>query len=322
MAGSTAAPRACRSRSARSAFAACASSTSPTCKAEAGRRRPDLPRIAHPYAGDRPNDKTNIYVYGSGTARCVRRRADRLLVGARAEGRSEDRAVQHRRDPGAAGLAGAGAHREPAAHLCGPCHRRISGLWPGGKLTARARRRSRSPTAATTSPSSRRSDWRRARAPGTASSWTSPTRATQTASMRSPTRTIRLLAFGDVHNDGSKVLFTDEWGGGTRPRCRATDPPNWGADAIFDIVDRSKLNFASYYKMPAAQSEQENCVAHNGSLIPCRDATSWSRRGIRAVSRCSISPTRESPVGDRVSSTAARSSPTCSSPAVVVGLLV
>jgi hypothetical protein len=69
------------------------------------------------------------------------------------------------------------------------------------------------------------------------------------------------------NNDGSKVIFTDEWGGGTRPRCRSTDLPNWGADAIFDIVDR-KLRFAGYYKMPAAQTEQENCVAHNGSIVP------------------------------------------------------
>jgi hypothetical protein len=69
------------------------------------------------------------------------------------------------------------------------------------------------------------------------------------------------------NNDGTKVLFTDEWGGGSRPRCRATDPPTWGADAIFDIVDR-KLVFKGYYKMPAPQTEQENCVAHNGSLIP------------------------------------------------------
>jgi hypothetical protein len=69
------------------------------------------------------------------------------------------------------------------------------------------------------------------------------------------------------NNDGTKVIFTDEWGGGTRPRCRATDPPTWGADAIFDIVDH-KLKFGGYYKMPAAQTEQENCVAHNGSLIP------------------------------------------------------
>jgi hypothetical protein len=69
------------------------------------------------------------------------------------------------------------------------------------------------------------------------------------------------------NNDGTKVIFTDEWGGGTRPRCRATDLPHWGADAIFDIVDR-KLKFGGYYKIPAAQTETENCVAHNGSLIP------------------------------------------------------
>jgi hypothetical protein len=56
------------------------------------------------------------------------------------------------------------------------------------------------------------------------------------------------------NNDGTKVLFTDEWGGGTRPRCRATDLPTWGADAIFEIVDR-KLKFAGYYKLPAPQSE-------------------------------------------------------------------
>lgn len=69
------------------------------------------------------------------------------------------------------------------------------------------------------------------------------------------------------NNDGTKVIFTDEWGGGSRPRCRAIDPPTWGGNAIFDIVGK-KLQFRSYYKMPAAQSEQENCVAHNGSLIP------------------------------------------------------
>ena len=68
-------------------------------------------------------------------------------------------------------------------------------------------------------------------------------------------------------NDGRKVVFTDEWGGGTRPRCRATDPPTWGANAVFEIVDR-KLQFAGYYKLPAPQTELENCVAHNGSLVP------------------------------------------------------
>jgi hypothetical protein len=69
------------------------------------------------------------------------------------------------------------------------------------------------------------------------------------------------------NNDGTKVIFTDEWGGGTQPRCRETDLPTWGADAIFNIVDR-KMTFAGYYKMPAPQTDVENCVAHNGSLIP------------------------------------------------------
>ena len=69
------------------------------------------------------------------------------------------------------------------------------------------------------------------------------------------------------NNDGTKVIFTDEWGGGTRPRCRKEDLLNWGADAIFDIVDK-KMVFGGYYKMPAWQTESENCVAHNGSLIP------------------------------------------------------
>jgi hypothetical protein len=85
------------------------------------------------------------------------------------------------------------------------------------------------------------------------------------------------------NNDGTKVIFTDEWGGGTRPRCRAVDPPSWGANAIFDIVDR-KMVFRSYYKLPAPQSEQENCVAHNGSIIPVpgRDimVQGWYQGGI------------------------------------------
>jgi hypothetical protein len=87
-------------------------------------------------------------------------------------------------------------------------------------------------------------------------------------------------------NDGSKVLFTDEWGGGGQPRCRATDPMNWGADAIFTLKDR-KLTLASYYKMPAPQSDMENCVAHNGSLIPIpgRDieVQAWYQGGLSVV---------------------------------------
>ena len=123
-----------------------------------------------------------------------------------------------------------------------------------------------------------------------------PARARATASCstsRDPSHPVRIDAVADknfaywhsatFNNDGTKVVFTDEWGGGTRPRCRATDPPNWGADAIFDIVDR-KLKFEGYYKMPAPQTEQENCVAHNGSLVPVpgRDimVQAWYQGGV------------------------------------------
>ena len=88
------------------------------------------------------------------------------------------------------------------------------------------------------------------------------------------------------NNDGSKVIFTDEWGGGGRARCRASDPRDWGADAIFDIVD-GQMEFRSYFKLPAPQSEQENCVAHNGSLIPVpgRDifVQAWYQGGISVI---------------------------------------
>ena len=70
------------------------------------------------------------------------------------------------------------------------------------------------------------------------------------------------------NNDGTKVIFTDEWGGGTSPRCRESDLLSWGANAIFDITPDRKLVFGGYFKMPAAQTDKENCVAHNGSIIP------------------------------------------------------
>ena len=88
------------------------------------------------------------------------------------------------------------------------------------------------------------------------------------------------------NNDATKVIFTDEWGGGSRPRCRLQDPRNWGANAIYDIVD-GKLRYRSHYKLPAAQSEQENCVAHNGSIVPVpgRDlfVQAWYQGGISVI---------------------------------------
>ncbi|HTA73406.1 MAG TPA: hypothetical protein VK733_03985 [Gemmatimonadaceae bacterium] len=85
------------------------------------------------------------------------------------------------------------------------------------------------------------------------------------------------------NNDGTKLLFSDEWGGGGAPKCRVTDPKDWGADAIYTI-DNGKLHFQSYYKLPAPQTKNENCVAHNGSLIPIpgRDVMvqAWYQGGI------------------------------------------
>ncbi len=87
-------------------------------------------------------------------------------------------------------------------------------------------------------------------------------------------------------NDGNKVVFTDEWGGGLGARCRENDPNKWGADAIFNLKD-DKLTFANYYKLPAAQGDTENCVAHNGSLVPVpgRDieVQAWYQGGISVM---------------------------------------
>lgn len=88
------------------------------------------------------------------------------------------------------------------------------------------------------------------------------------------------------NNDGTKVLFTDEWGGGGRPRCQAHDPLDWGADAIYDIVN-GRLEFRGYFKMPAPQTEEENCVAHNGAIVPVpgRDifVQAWYQGGISVI---------------------------------------
>lgn len=108
-----------------------------------------------------------------------------------------------------------------------------------------------------------------------------------------PTAPVRIDAVADsnfaywhsatFNNEGDKVLFTDEWGGGGQPKCRADDPMEWGANAIFTI-NGGKMDFQSYFKIPAPQTSQENCVAHNGSLIPIPDrdvmVQSWYQGGI------------------------------------------
>ncbi|MFN4038475.1 MAG: DUF305 domain-containing protein [Erythrobacter sp.] len=104
------------------------------------------------------------------------------------------------------------------------------------------------------------------------------------------------------NNDGTKVIFTDEWGGGGRPRCRASDPMTWAANAIYDIVD-GKLVFRSHYKMPAPQTDKENCVAHNGSIIPVpgRDlfVQAWYQGGMSVMDFTDSAKPREIAYFDR-----------------------
>ena len=104
------------------------------------------------------------------------------------------------------------------------------------------------------------------------------------------------------NNDGTKVLFSDEWGGGGAPKCRATDRPEWGADAIFTVAG-NRLTFGSYYKLPAPQTALENCVAHNGSLIPVpgRDimVQAWYQGGISVFDWTDAAHPREIAFFDR-----------------------
>ena len=128
-----------------------------------------------------------------------------------------------------------------------------------------------------------------------------------------PSNPVRLSAVADSNfsywhsatfsNDGSKILFSDEWGGGGGPKCRATDKPEWGANALFTIENRREMRFKSYYKMPAAQTQFENCVAHNGSLIPIpgRDVMvqAWYQGGISVFDWTDVSRPREIAFFDR-----------------------
>jgi hypothetical protein len=134
--------------------------------------------------------------------------------------------------------------------------------------------------------------------------------------IRDPANPVRIAAVSDpnfaywhsatFNNDGTKVIFTDEWGGGTQPRCLTTDAPEWGANAIFEVVngpDGRDLRFASYYKLPAPQTRFENCVAHNGSLVPVpgRDikVQAWYQGGISVFDFTDATNPREIAYFDR-----------------------
>jgi hypothetical protein len=229
-----------------------------------------------------PNDKDNLYVYGSGTSTV---RSGEELAGCSAKDPKEDPntslfSIDVIQIPLAAPEKARIVNRPRI--FADPKTGAIAGLWPGGDYgpgTQRSR------------VTSQCHDITVFPAIGLAAGACAGNGIL--LDIADPVNPVRLDHVSDrnfaywhsatFNNDGSKVIFTDEWGGGTRPRCRATDPPTWGADAIFDIVDR-KMRFGGYYKMPASQTEQENCVAHNGSLIPVpgRDimVQAWYQGGV------------------------------------------
>jgi hypothetical protein len=130
--------------------------------------------------------------------------------------------------------------------------------------------------------------------------------------IRETAHPIRIDAAADINmsfwhsatfsNDGTRLLFSDEWGGGSQPRCRETDKLEWGANALFTI-ENNKLVFKSYYKMPAPQTSFENCVAHNGSLIPIPGrevmVQGWYQGGISVFDWTDVSKPKEIAFFDR-----------------------
>ena len=244
-----------------------------------------------------PDDPANIYIYNSGTSGV---RSPLELAGCE----NADAHAEPRSPP---------ATRRSGASTSSRCRWPRRRPRPSSASRASSPTRPRAPTTAC-----------RTRCPGTAApvaarayspaaehqhlprphrrsrrvSW-SPARARATASSstpRDPVNPVRLDAVSDpnfsywhsasFNNDGTKVIFTDEWGGGTSARCRVTDKPEWGADALFDL-DGDQMEFASYYKMPAVQTTQENCVAHNSSLVPVpgRDilVQAWYQGGLSVI---------------------------------------
>jgi hypothetical protein len=213
-----------------------------------------------------PSDKENLYVYGSGTSTV---RSGEELAGCSNKEPKEDPdtslySIDVIQIPLTAPEKARIVNRPRI--FADPTTGNIAGLWPGG---------TQGPGSQKASVTNRCHDITVFPEAGLAAGACSGNGILLNIS--DPVHPVRLDAVADknfafwhsatFNNDGTKVIFTDEWGGGTRPRCRPTDPPTWGADAIFDVVE-GKLRFGGYYKLPAPQTDQENCVAHNGSLIP------------------------------------------------------
>ncbi len=229
-----------------------------------------------------PGDRDNVYVYGSGAAPV---RSGEELAGCSDELPAEDPdTARFRIDVIRVPL----ARPEDAAVVSRPAVFRdpetgdLAGLWRGGD---------HGPGTQRTAESSRCHDITAFPAIGLAAGACSGNGILLDIS--DPVNPVRIDAVVDpgfaywhsatFNHDGTKVVFTDEWGGGGRPRCRASDPRNWGGNAIYDIVD-GRMEYRSHYKLPAPQTDRENCVAHNGSLVPVpgRDimVQAWYQGGI------------------------------------------
>jgi hypothetical protein len=112
-----------------------------------------------------------------------------------------------------------------------------------------------------------------------------------------PLKPVRLDAIADTNfslwhtavfsNDGKRVVFTDEWGGGTGPMCQATSMMEMGGNTVLTIGPGHKYTQHAYFKIPTAQTAQENCVSHNGGLIPIpgRDimVQGWYQGGVSVM---------------------------------------
>ena len=213
-----------------------------------------------------PKDTANVYIYNSGTG--VVRSGDELAGCSGKDPKEDPNTSLYSIDVIQVPLAAPATARVVSRPrlFADPATGALAGLWQGGN---------RGPGTQTTSATTRCHDITAFPALGLAAGACAGNGILLDIS--DPTNPVRIDQVTDANfaffhsatfsNDGGKVIFTDEWGGGTRPRCRAADNPAWGANAVFDIVDR-QLKFAGYYKLPAPQSALENCVAHNGSIIP------------------------------------------------------
>ena len=113
-----------------------------------------------------------------------------------------------------------------------------------------------------------------------------------------PEKPFRISALADTNNyqgrhtaafsnDGKKLIQTDEWGGGTGPMCQASSMIELGGNTVISLDAKKKQTQRAYFKLPSAQTAEENCVSHNGGIIPVpgRDlyVQGWYQGGVNIM---------------------------------------